>query len=235
LGLYPGESFEFLSKHQKSFAKKEKILGRANAEEPAITFDEKVSTEEFISFDSFMRQMVECSSLYNSERVFFDIRIAETGYSTCFEFGSKEDSPLNISVEIPLRIFKMLALGRANWDHVAIGYWGSWSRKPNRYPTNFMRLLQSGVPAGYNFRHSFTSKAATELGKSSIADLLERNPGEVSTILTRVGLPCGSCALTNTETLNEALMIHNVDLDANVWFLRELAAAVEFPKRSTIS
>ena len=230
LGLYPGDSFEFLGQKTTKVILESYIQSATNPMKRAIELDTKILSEEFVSFESHMRHLVDCSELFNSEHVVFEINVRENAYTTQFEFGSKAEPLIHLSVEIPVAIFKLLASNRANWDHIAIGYWGIWSRKPNRYPSNFMRLLQSGVPSRYVISLPLSNELEREIRESSIADLIESNPPEVSNLLTRVGLPCGACSLTNMETLNEAIQIHNIDLGAHDWFLKELAAAHGFAR-----
>jgi hypothetical protein len=64
--------------------------------------------------------------------------------------------------------------------------------------------------------------------EKSIAELMEKNPKEVRQLLTKVGLPCGACSLTNSETLGQAIRMHRVDLSSKPWFMRELSAASNY-------
>jgi hypothetical protein len=87
-----------------------------------------------------------------------------------------------------------------------------------------MRLLQSGDATEYAFAGTLISANEGELLKSTVGDLIEKNPRAVGMVLNRAGLPCVMCAHSNAEKLSDALAIHNVDLDANPWILKELMA-----------
>ena len=58
----------------------------------------------------------------------------------------------------------------------------------------------------------------------SVGYLVEKNPVEIPKILTRLGLPCVSCIRLNSETLLQAMDIHNVDIDSNKILLKEITA-----------
>ena len=173
-----------------------------------------------------MNQLEAESEFYGVERVEFTILIQDKEYRKTFFFESstsRNDEVIQISVCIPERIFCLLAQGLANWDHIAIGYWGIWHRTPNRYPSNFMRMLQIGKSKiVYSSRLKYLHPSDSLLRKT-IGDLMELNPQAVSAILNRAGLPCGSCLKTNSETLEDALLLHNIDIRSTSWILRELS------------
>jgi hypothetical protein len=87
-----------------------------------------------------------------------------------------------------------------------------------------MRLLQSGDTTEYAVAGTLISTSEDELLKSTVGDLIEKNPKAVGMVLNRAGLPCVTCTHSNAEKLSDALAIHNVDLDANPWILKELMA-----------
>ena len=89
-----------------------------------------------------------------------------------------------------------------------------------------MRLLQSGNNHSDYSVGQITEQQISSILKRSIGDLLEKNAEQVSFFLTRLGLPCISCNRSNSESLEQALALHNVDLDYNIWILRELASAI---------
>ena len=129
-----------------------------------------------------------------------------------------------ISVKVPDRILKLFSKGEANWDYIAIGYWGEWTREPDSYPANFMRLLQSGLGQLIDSKSIVLPLDLSSLLQTSIGKIIEKNPDQAIKILSRLGLPCMSCIRTNSENLGLALEIHNVDIKANLWLLREIAA-----------
>ena len=87
-----------------------------------------------------------------------------------------------------------------------------------------MRLLQSGDETDYAFAGTSISASEGELLKSTVGDLIEKNPKSVAMVLNRAGIPCVMCSHSNAEKLSDALAIHNIDLDANPWILKELLA-----------
>ena len=223
LSLMPGDSFDFYTARSSDFT----LVKQLESKQDINLYRRmraEISTEERKSFESFMHSLASYSEVFNCESVTFAVSVSGHDYKTSFNFGAYTDSPIKIEVEIPRDIFHLLAQKKANWDHVAIGYWGTWSRTPNRYPANFMRLLQVGSPEKYDSKAKLTGALSKELLESSIADLIERDPGEVPGLLTRVGLPCGACSIINAETLEQALNLHDVDLEANEWFSRELTS-----------
>ena len=223
LSLMPGDSFDFFTGSSREFSleKKSKSKQSINSDHQMRA---EISDEERKSFESFMHSLASYSEVFNCESVILAVSVSGYDYRAPFNFGAYSDSPIKIEVEIPRDIFHLLAQKKANWDHVAIGYWGTWTRTPNRYPANFMRLLQAGSPEKYESKAKLTGSLSRELLETSIADLIERDPWEVPGLLTRVGLPCGACSLINTETLEQALNLHDVDLTANEWFSRELTS-----------
>ena len=176
-----------------------------------------------------MNQLVEESEFFGVEFVNFTVIVDTQKYQKTFSFVSSESSTsesIEVSVTIPKRLFCLLAEGKANWDHVSIGYWGLWNRNPNRYPVNFMRLLQIGK-SKFNVK-SVSTKSVNEdlILQKTIGDLIEINPKAVGSILNRAGLPCGACLRTNTETLESALSLHDIDIKSATWITRELRTII---------
>ena len=172
-----------------------------------------------------MKILMSKSEAYKVEKVNFSVRSDGDDFHETFCFCSSEfltSAAIDITVEIPTKILILLASGKANWDHVAIGYWGTWDRAPNIYPANFMRLLQSGYTAPYSNKNFKVSKSDSAVLETAISDLIESNPSEVTRILNRAGLPCISCSRQNSETLKNAFEIHGLDLDSNPWVLSEM-------------
>lgn len=224
LKLMPGMSYEFQSGQiskfidQKNPHREEKNYVLEMLEAPVLESDLEL-------FARFMNELIQYSKIYDSENVEFCVEVEEIGYKESFMFGTESAERIKIEVAISTRIFLMLANRVANWDHVSIGYWGSWKRTPNRYPANFMRLLQVGRPERYSSQIEVDNQLSNHLLELTMAELIEKNPSELVHLFTRAGLPCGACNLVNTETLAQALRIHRVDLASKPWFIRELAAA----------
>jgi CMP-N-acetylneuraminate monooxygenase len=227
LNLPPGYAYDFCAQVTSEILSP-RIKHEEVAPESLPGTRMRITQDRCESFKKIMKKMSSFSEVFNSESVIFRVTVIDKDFTEDFRFGSEPDEPMLVEVEISERIFCLLAEGEANWDHVAIGYWGVWSRTSNRYPANFMRLLQAGYPEKYLSTESNKSLEISSLLSMTIADLIERNGREINNLFTRVGLPCGSCALTNSETLSASLRIHNIDLTANPWFLRELSAAYNY-------
>jgi len=223
LGLLPGATYDFNSNTTTIF-ETEKAIRKTEESEQLVIAKVEVTSRDRKAFANFMSELTDASTIYDSEHVEFCVQVEQTSIKEIFLFGQETEEKIKISVTIPVRIYLLLANRVANWDHVAIGYWGKWVRTPNKYPANFMRLLQVGKPDGYECQFQLDEEFTDELLRKTIAELMEKNPKEFIQLLTRVGLPCGACSLTNSETLAQALAIHRVDLGSKPWFIRELAA-----------
>jgi CMP-N-acetylneuraminate monooxygenase len=226
LGVYPGEGFDFYSG--------EKLNSKPNFEAWAV--DDKpskqvllVENDQVIKFRNQMSILQSKGEAFGVENIQFIVNTFDSEIHEIFNFVSsisQISERITIKVKIPAFIFNLYAEGQANWDHIAIGYWGEWNRSPDVYPTNFMRLLQSGQS---NFDYSnklITDRDILKTLEFSIADLIESNPNIMPYYLTRLGLPCLICSRSNLENLGQALMIHNIDIESNGWILRELSSLV---------
>ncbi len=226
LGMLPGNYYDFL---------KEEIIPSAindvntdldlKSTQVARAISGLITDSQVTNFEKLMENLALNSEAFRVEKVDFQVIVEEIAYNKTFRFesiDSLETDSLQISVEIPLDIFTLYADGYANWDHIAIGYWGVWNRSTNVYPANFMRLLQAGHSTPYSNSNFFQSKSDNRVLDSSVADLLETHFEVVKSILNRAGLPCISCTRTNSETLRNALEIHGVDLSSNPWILSQL-------------
>lgn len=228
LSLKPGMQFNFFDKRISNIERLESDFREVQDSADSNLFVNDSNLESLIkSFESRMSHLQYSSTAFNVESVKFEVQVPELDYKGQFDFpypNSASEGFISISVEIPTYIFKLFADGQANWDHIAIGYWGKWNRSPNVYPANFMRLLQSGDTTEYAVAGTLISASEGELLKSTVGDLIEKNPKAFGMVLNRAGLPCVTCTHSNAEKLSDALAIHNVDLDANPWILKELMA-----------
>jgi CMP-N-acetylneuraminate monooxygenase len=169
------------------------------------------------------------SEAFGVENINFIVKTRDRNVHEEFNFASslsKNSGSIRIEVCIPNYIFILFAQGRANWDHIAIGYLGEWHRDPDIYPANFMRLLQSGQSKFQCNSDEVAIIDIQEILNFTIADLVEKEPNVIPYYLTRLGLPCLICIRSNSETLSQALNIHNVDIESNAWLLRELSSLV---------
>jgi CMP-N-acetylneuraminate monooxygenase len=229
LGLYPGQSFDFQSQ-QRDFRNTQKLINikvDSGLNPSDVNFQETIDQGKIDSFRLQMFNLVQLAESFGSENVEFEVTNTENSYSDTFHFFSshtRKEEKIKISVQIPGHILSLLSENKANWDHVAIGYWGIWSRNPDRYPANFMRLLQSG-----NSQLQIDQGLIHESGfefilEKSVGDIIEKEGVIASKLLSRLGLPCISCIRSNSETLAQAMEIHNLDIDSSSWILRDLAS-----------
>jgi CMP-N-acetylneuraminate monooxygenase len=227
LGLFPGESFEFLSETVEK-AKDFEIRRSEIDFNPGVEFSglQPVNVYEILDdFRVFMKNLILLCDIYGSENVNFEVSTIENSYSETFVFRSSDPTgsqDISIKVRVPEQIIILLAKGKANWDHVAIGYWGEWTRSPDVYPANFMRLLQAGNASMSN-NYAQPLELRTLLQKS-VGEIIEGDEFFAPKLLGRMGLPCITCFRSNSETLLQALNLHNIDIESNIWILRELAA-----------
>jgi CMP-N-acetylneuraminate monooxygenase len=231
LEILPGEEFDF-------------HLARAT-ENAASRYSYKIGFESNLEDLEFESQRFDIDSLKKSlqklslnssaqrcEKVTFSVKIENSRQTFSTDFGdhSLEELLINISVTIPIRIAGLLASGEANWGHMAIGYWGNWTRSPDIYPPNFMRLLQVGNVQQFQFpREIQSTKRGGDshlISEYSVADLIEINPDLVASILSSTGLPCIACSRSNTETLHQAFELHSINRDRQARALAELQAVV---------
>jgi hypothetical protein len=224
LGLYPGESFDFYAKtHEINSTARNEIL---NGFIPSLCLSRTSSNDNFAEdFNAQMEILQKKGEAFGVENVNFIISSSDGYYEKNFRFISSESKNrpiMKISVKVPDHILKLFSKGEANWDHIAIGYWGEWSREPDSYPANFMRLLQSGVDQLIYSKSIDLPLDLSSLLQTTISEIIEKNSDQVIKILSRLGLPCVSCIRTNSEKLGSALEIHNVDIRSNLWLLREI-------------
>jgi CMP-N-acetylneuraminate monooxygenase len=230
LGLYPGDSYEFLCRNKNIKSSKienEKKMLSTTTSDTSEIFHEEISQQVIHDFQNQMSNLMYLGESFGCENVEFKVSIKQNSYSEVFKFNSSKtlgDQIIEISVQIPKQILVLLSENKANWDHIAIGYWGVWSRNPDVYPANFMRLLQRG---NSRLERKFDSVLATGFEyilNKTVGDIFESNDVNAPKLFGRLGLPCISCTRSNSETLSQAMEIHNIDMNSNSWILRELAS-----------
>ncbi len=230
LGVYPGESYDFHSKHHSVNPKtRNEIVAGFNPDSIEIKTAVNSSLESDI--DHYMRLFQIKSEAFGVENIDFRVSNSENTYSKNFKFASlasKNNPIMMISVKVPNFILELFSKGETNWDHIAIGYWGEWSRDPDIYPANFMRLLQSGFESPTQTKNEDIPMDLSRFLRMSIADILEKNPKQGIKFLSRLGLPCASCIKTNSENLGQALEIHDIDITPNLWIIREMIGVQSF-------
>jgi len=219
LDIYPGESFNFFN---NQFSVNEFVRRELNhsilLEESYEQIEESSYYNLIHSFESLMNNLVARSKQFNCEAVLFEILIKENSKIFTYDFSPDNVSKIKVRVKIPFYIFKLLAQNVANWDHIAIGYWGEWERDSETYPANFMRLLQTGM-----LRQKSHLNFSSDILKKPVAEIIENLGDRAIGALTRIGLPCVSCTRNNLDTLEDVLKIHDVNLKHFDWLLNELS------------
>ena len=221
LELLPGDSFDFNSLEQVSNPESHNEYQSGFVD--VVDHEVKDNFDfNFCKFKSSIENLALTSKSMRCESVMFGIEIE--GYPEKIEvhFGEKDDSPINVKVSVPKFIAFLLSEELTTWDHVAIGYWGKWSRNPDVYTPNFLRLLHIGYQS--EFQHSESSSNNQNILNQSIAHLLEHEPDLVAAVLTRAGLPCVACSKVNLESLENAFNFHSINLDWQARVVAELNA-----------
>jgi hypothetical protein len=221
LELLPGDSFDFDSLELSS-----NLDSHLEYESGFLDIVDHVFKEnfefDFNKFKSSVEHLALTSESMRCESVLFRVEIEGCSERVEVHFGEKSEIPLNVNVSIPKFIAHLLSEGLTTWDHIAIGYWGKWSRNPDTYAPNFLRLLHIGYQSEFqNFSSSANRQSILD---RSIADLLEHEPDLVSSILSRAGLPCVACSKVNSESLENAFGVHSVNLDWQARVVSELNA-----------
>jgi hypothetical protein len=190
-------------------------------------YTSKLSDEQlFVSVREVLGKLASNSKATRSEDVIFSVTIEGLQQTVETRFGDASSDPVRIQVSIPRRIAELIVGSdrTVTWNHIDIGYWGRWSRDSDRYPSNFMRLLQLGyVP---EFKPKGEALEIDAVLAVNVAHALETAPDVVSKILARAGLPCVSCQHSLAETLESALNIHKVGAVQREVALAELSVAL---------
>lgn len=163
------------------------------------------------------------SSATNCEHVIFHVKVEGIDKLISTHFGNTEEPVLtSITVSISQGVAHIMAFGdeQATWNHIEIGYWGTWTRTPDIYPMNFMRLLHLGYVEPLS-SPSFNDAFAKDF---LIADILEADPDVAFRLFGRAGLPCVSCQYSTSETLENALRIHRISENSAVRLRHEISS-----------
>lgn len=174
---------------------------------------------------SYMSDLQNLSVAARCEPVLFTLRLKDVNFEVSFRFGDPEEKFLvHLTAEIPEWVGELIVSddSTATWNHFDIGYWVRWTRSPDIYPANFMRLLQLGRPS-----RLIAKKPATDLAdvrSKSIADFLEKDAELARAILSRSGLPCAGCNKANSDNLELAFEIHKVPLALRERAVSQLSA-----------
>ena len=172
------------------------------------------------------------------EHVLFSVYVDGGNVRAEAEFGqSVDDETIRISARISRQTALRYAFGdlTVTWNHLDIGWWVRWEREPDVYPARFMRLLQLGsLENDLEVGDLIRPEGGTFL-EVPVATLVETSPEIVARILDRAGLPCVGCSVMPSETLGEALALHDVGLQQRERLLQDLDTILPASDRSPTS
>jgi hypothetical protein len=163
----------------------------------------------------------------NCEPIVFAVQIEGIAEPVVQRFGSASDVEMTrITARLAREVAELYAVGdeTVTWDNLAIGYWSQWTRDPDIYPSNFMRLLQLGYQSGLAVEGHRSPMGG--LLDMSVAEILESSPNLAPALLSRAGLPCAACTRQISESLATTLKVHAVPEAAKVRLLAELESAL---------
>ena len=223
LELYPGEYTDFVNPPVLSEAQRDLIENR-NVESNSVIPDFKALTKQDVEkIDKELQELKKLKRLFNIEDVVFSVSLGET---LKFEVDLREETSEkfnHIEVSVPEYIGRVICDQAMNWDHIAIGYWGKWTRSLPDYPTNFMRALQIGSSfLSENVKAERVYSISNNILKSNVASLAESNPDLVQKVFNRYGLPCMGCYYGQSEDLESAIDRHRLPIGSKEKIVNEL-------------
>lgn len=226
LPLYPGQGFDFQS-CSRFGAKDEELIWKLDRSRLDDVVTDQTDEQLAAGLKRGLGELNDLGRRIAVERVEFTVEVDDSRVRVEQSFGDeeklKQGPGLRVRARIPRRIAELLALGRANWDHVAIGYWARWSREPDVYPARFMRLLQQGIWRQEELPMSLDKSHF----RQSIGTYIEKSPDTASRILNRAGLPCAACTKSNSESIQDAIRYHKLSPGLAKTLERELQALLE--------
>jgi len=223
LDLYPGEYTDFVNPPVLSEAQRTLIKKGTIESESVIPDFNALTKQDIVKIDERLQELKRLKQLFSIEEVVFSVSIGET---LMFEVDFRKNTGNNfnhIEVTVPEYIGRVICDQAMNWDHIAIGYWGKWSRSLPDYPTNFMRALQIGSNfLNENLKVDKGSPAPRDILKSNVASLAESNPDLVQKVFNRYGLPCMGCYYGQSEDLESAIDRHRLPIGSKEKIVNEL-------------
>jgi len=163
--------------------------------------------------DEHLDRLSKLSTAARSEPVLFRVVVTGLDFISEKRFGNLEVLPLvTLNAEISPWVAELLVSGEptAIWNHVDIGYWVKWSRDPDIFPANFMRLLQLGRVSRLESSPELEIERSQNIERTAIATFIDKDPELARAILSRAGLPCVACTKSNADNLGDAFKIHRV-------------------------
>jgi nitrite reductase/ring-hydroxylating ferredoxin subunit len=222
LNLYPGEFCDFMNPITQ--AKSQRAIVESvfipESESPECV---DLTPAEIEKLDNKFQELKSIKKSFGIESVLFKIAIDEN-YSFSVDLRDSESlDEIVVEVKIPKYIGKIICDQGLNWDHIAIGYWGRWSRNSTSYPSNFMRAIQTATDFLVMYPSKGTSKTTEDaILNMNVASLIEGNSDLVLRILNRHGLPCAGCFYSPAETLRKAIARHRLPIGTQAQLVREL-------------
>lgn len=223
LNLYPGEFYDFMEPVIKVDSQQSTVENTVFTPESEISEFTNLSSFKIYCLDSKFQELKALKNIFNIESVLVKIRIGN-----CYVFSvdlrdSDSIDDIVVEVEFPEYIRRIICDEGLNWDRIAIGYWGKWSRSSTSYPSNFMRALQTGT----DFLRIYPVKECTEIREDkilnmNIASLIEEHSELALRILNRSGLPCVGCFYSPGESLRTAISRHRLPIGTQARLVKEL-------------
>ncbi len=227
LNLYPGEFCDFT--HPVVQIDSQRSIVESSSYHPTSETPNYIdlSTSEIYKIDRKFQELKSLKKSFNIESVLFKIRMGGQVFSVDLRDFPPTDNII-VDVEIPNYIGRIICDQGLNWDHIAIGYWGSWSRDSASYPSNFMRALQTST----DFLKIYPAKTSSEIPEDKVlnlnmAFLIEGYPELTLRILNRHGLPCVGCFYSPGESLKKAIERHRLPIGAQAQLVRELTELID--------
>jgi CMP-N-acetylneuraminate monooxygenase len=223
LDVYPGEFYDFMLPVSPVNSQRSIIKESVFAPVAEIPDFKKLSSFDVKSLDAKFQELKALKKVFSIESVLFKIQIDDSYFFSVDLRDSDSLDYILVEVEIPEYIGRIICDEGLNWDHIAIGYWGKWSRNTTFYPSNFMRALQTST----DFLRIYPAREFIETNEDkvldlNIASLIEEHSELVLRILNQAGLPCVGCFYSPTETLRTAINRHRLPIGTQSRLVKEL-------------
>lgn len=226
LGLMPGESFDFASYNKVTDRCVQELLQSESIPTEPIPITYELNNAEKEIFIKEIQKLHKLELLMDIEPLIFVVKV-EDDFEVILRFNTDiSENFQQVSVLIPRFIARIILSGDYNWDHIAIGYFGTWDRSGKSYPTNFMRALQLGNGVKTLEEGRIISFPDSDLLNMNLGALVELNPKIVAKVLGRYGLPCVGCHFSPSETLATAIIRHRLPIGTENSLVRELKSLI---------
>jgi len=226
LGLMPGDSFDFANNIKATDRRVQKLLQSESIPTESIPVNDELNKTEMSSFVKEIEKLYKLELFMDIEPLLFIVKV-EDDFEVALRFKSDiSENIQQVSVLIPRFIARIIQSGDYNWDHISIGYFGTWDRSGKSYPTNFMRALQLGNGVKTLEEGRIKSLHNIDLLNMSLGALVELNPKVVAKVFGRYGLPCVGCHFSPSETLATAIVRHRLPIGTEYSLARELKSLV---------